>query len=264
MRLACFIVVCASLAEVVHGAGVAIQALSPSQGSLFGGTKLTIFGTGFAKGPMGAVSTAKVYMGGEECRVEPYYSADSRIVCYTPAAPPGVSDLDYVTVQVVITSIDTTDGIARCATGGTRPCAFRYRSDRTTRIDSVYGGGPAGKVLRLIGNAGPNDVTKAELMIEGTAPGGLGSERMRCDVSVVKTCSSLDPTAKFSAGAAVTCSIALLEPGLCNLWLHLESGSASESIASEHFEFSSSLLTLFSAPILFLQHRRRLQHQLPR
>lgn len=52
------------------------------QGSLAGGTFLTVWGTGFHAGGMEGVTN--VFIGNSLCPSIPYYSDDTKIVCLTP------------------------------------------------------------------------------------------------------------------------------------------------------------------------------------
>jgi hypothetical protein len=175
----------AAVAALLLGAAHAatVNYITPSVGSLAGGTRVIVWGAGFATGPMGAATNVRVYVGAGECVVEPYYSSDSKLTCYTPPSLTGV-DNEVVPVQVVVTSLDGTDtGIARCATGGSAPCTFKYVASRTPRIDALHGGGPAGAVLRLTGWTGVTDVGRIEITQVGGGPGGAGREETHCEVT---------------------------------------------------------------------------------
>lgn len=176
---ALLLAVCAGALLTAPAFGAVVSIISPSQGSMVGGTKVTVHGAGFARGPMGSVSTARVFVGALECRIEPYYSSDSRLVCYTPASPSGV-DGEYAPVVVQVLSIDMTGGgVARCATGGSRPCTFQYRADRTPRIDAIYGGGVPGSTVRFTGWSGVSAPAAVEITMGATG----GRLQTQCGVT---------------------------------------------------------------------------------
>ena len=80
LLLLCFANVCSGqdstvILPVLNG----VQAV---QGSLAGGTFLTVWGTGFHAG--GAEGVVNVFIGSSLCPSVPYYSDDTKIVCYTP------------------------------------------------------------------------------------------------------------------------------------------------------------------------------------
>ena len=87
------------LTSIASGAPYVVQ-VTPLYGSLAGGTSVYIYGAGFTSGPMGAMAQAAVFIGAQECVIDPYYLTDSQILCYTPpsnklsqwATNPSVSD----------------------------------------------------------------------------------------------------------------------------------------------------------------------------
>jgi IPT/TIG domain len=62
-----------------------IWGVTTNGGSLFGGTKLLIHGHGFSS--MNGGTKTIVLVGTDECQVEPYFSSDNLITCYTAPAP---------------------------------------------------------------------------------------------------------------------------------------------------------------------------------
>lgn len=68
-------------AQVTQRAPI-IESITPSFGSVEGGTRLTITGANFAQG--GLFSVRSVLVGGELCKVIEYFSNDLQLVCYTP------------------------------------------------------------------------------------------------------------------------------------------------------------------------------------
>eukprot|EP00049_Salpingoeca_infusionum_P016727 m.345219 g.345219 ORF g.345219 m.345219 type:complete len:3928 (+) comp16139_c0_seq5:247-12030(+) len=101
-----------------------ITDVTPSYGSLMGGTLVTIRGSGFERD--GAEGTTTAYIGTSVCEMVEYYSTDSQIVCRAPEHQ--VED-SWLEVQVAVVTVDRAF-YAVC----TAHCYFRYHSHNTPLV----------------------------------------------------------------------------------------------------------------------------------
>eukprot|EP00741_Cyanophora_paradoxa_P015378 tig00020876_g14844.t1 len=99
--------------------------VTPTAGSVAGGTYLTIVGNGFSEYNGDFTSSNGVIVGGAPCRVLPYYTTSTRVVCETaPSAP-----AEGVPVTVIV------DG--KESSVATLFSAFSYREGNTPALSSI-------------------------------------------------------------------------------------------------------------------------------
>jgi len=144
----------ARAAAKLEGGGASsavVYAIEPAQGSLAGGTYLTILGAGLA-GLSGAAAATTVFVGGAECvqnQASRYDSSDSRLVCWTPPSPTGAEGA--FDVQVAVVSLDGSAAYVACPLGAAT-CRFAYRFYAATpQVSFASLGGAAGSVFQAGG-----------------------------------------------------------------------------------------------------------------
>ena len=139
-----------ALAQSFGGAGGAsaatVSALQTQRGSLGGGTYLSIWGSGFARG--GRDGQTVVYVGNDVCeqtQATDYDSGDARLVCVTPASSVERS----VDVRVAIVALDGSNSYVACPS--TAACKFAYSLETTPLLQFSSRGGAAGTIFKAFG-----------------------------------------------------------------------------------------------------------------
>lgn len=149
------------LAAFVGTQAATIWGISPSRGSIRGGTVVSIFGSGFNRN--GQQGSTRVFFGVDECIQEPYYSTDTQFVCY---APPHLVN-EYVPVKMSVIAIESLSQYAICSVSG--GCYFQYSSYLTPQVDTGSLGGAFQDLYRGQGqffypSNGVSDLTDFRIM----------------------------------------------------------------------------------------------------
>ena len=119
---------------------VRVHTITPTFGSVAGGTLLTITGVGFSEDRFNGNN--QVDLAGVNCPVISFYSTPTRLVCRTPPRPQGLPD-NRAVVRVVVDN----KRIGLCAS-----CSFEYSERRTPILLGVQPPvGAAGTPIRLLG-----------------------------------------------------------------------------------------------------------------
>lgn len=159
---------CATFAIATIPVSVRILALSASgRGSLAGGTKLQVYGSGFMLGtsqvrclsyyktactlaceyttPIDPQGSARLFIGNDECIQDRYESTDTLFTCYTPPAPGRVPSTQRVAMY--LTGLSQGYSSAQCDYA---TCQFYY-SAQWTPVPGGYTslGGSGGSLNRL-------------------------------------------------------------------------------------------------------------------
>ena len=158
-----------------------LRHVSPSSGSLAGGTLLTLYGDGFS----GQMSSLDVTIGSGRCRV---HSANaSQITCITPVAPTAPSARRRLTSSADVDVVITTRGVAAACVAPS--CTFGYSQARTLILSAatVVSAGPVQWTLALSGFFGSGDdfpTSSTDIMIGGLTPcvltGTVSSSSLTC------------------------------------------------------------------------------------
>jgi len=119
-----------------------VDEVFPQRGSLEGGTRLTIRGTGFSRG--GVQGSTTVFVGPNVCDTIEYYTTDTQIVCVTRAHPSSQT----VDIRVSLVAIEKSD-FAACPS---YVCRFTYSGSYTPSLSWMYLGTTAGAEVSFGGN----------------------------------------------------------------------------------------------------------------
>ena len=164
----------AARAQSFGGAGgasaAAVSALQTQRGSLGGGTYLSIWGSGFARG--GRDGQTVVYVGSDVCaqtQATAYDSGDARLVCYTPA-----SDIEQVVdVRVAIVALDGSNSYVACPS--TAACKFTYALSTTPLLQFSSRGGAAGTTFKAFGALRGANAAAYTIRVDPADVGGAGA-----------------------------------------------------------------------------------------
>ncbi|KAK3258451.1 hypothetical protein CYMTET_32501, partial [Cymbomonas tetramitiformis] len=130
----CFLIVGAS-------ASLTITSISPLEGGTHGGTRLTLFGEGFAEDKYDVAYT--VLIGNHQCNVLEYYTSHTQVVCETPQVELGTREL------VTLTATDS------LATHIASRCCFEFSGGSDVVVQAIRPqAGPPGTVVRFSGERG--------------------------------------------------------------------------------------------------------------
>lgn len=145
-RAAAAVLVLASTSD----AGAVITGLLPQKGSLLGGTRVVVFGSGFGRD--GKQGQTTVYVGNDVCTAVEYDSGDDKITCYTPPAPThtiqAAAASFVLDVRVAIVTVGEPSAYAACPS---RKCTFAYQNVLTPYLEAAVLGGSAGSTAYFSG-----------------------------------------------------------------------------------------------------------------
>jgi hypothetical protein len=113
-----------------------ITSVSPQYGSVKGGTQITISGINFASGSKGIFTDRAVFIGGNRCEINDYYTTDTTIVCLTPPcdAPDCLSTNIWAggpTMELTV-YVNSVEGILQAES------VFTYYAYLTPNIYTIY------------------------------------------------------------------------------------------------------------------------------
>lgn len=193
----------------------------PRRGGYLGHTSLTITGNGFARN--GVEGSTRVFVGNQECRVEPYYSSDTQLVCYSPEYKGGST---YQEVKVQIDSVDKTE-FASC--GG--HCFYEYTNSQTPRVTSITGADAYGEdVVRIDGSFKAREINHFTALVGD----------LRCDFELTDVGANEQDTIYNSA----YCDLPENEAGRYNVTFTIGTQNTYEGYgraSNEHTAYTSTL-----------------------